>query len=251
MPSAAAGGTGSFDLRAVLDHGVGTRTGSVITDVINGRLFQQYHCSPRSASQRARGAAHAGSAAVTEFARNPFLNGIFRPMYPSRQASASAPKPGGLLDDLGNFVLDDEGDDEDDAILALIDFEAGEGAAECDDENDDENDADDDDEVDDDDLMPVDGSLADHLEDFDADLLATPTKAARPPPTTAQRADEDGVALDDADDDAVDDAAAASATARKRRASASPRETSSHAGDDPSLKKKRTGAAGGEIAVGV
>lgn len=231
----------------MLDHGVGTRTGSVITDVINGRLFQQYHCSPRSASQRARGA-HGGGAAVTEFARNPFLNGIFRPMYPSRQAGAGVPKPGGLLDDLGNFVLDDEGDDEDDAILALIDFEAGEGAAECDDDNDDENDADDDDDdVDDDDLTPGDASLDDRLEDFDADLLATPSKAARPPPTIVQ-CSEDDVALDHPSDDA--DGAASSAV-RKRRASASSLETSSHAGNAPALKKKRAGAAGGEIAVEV
>lgn len=201
-----------FDLRAILDHGVDTRTGSIITDVINGRLFQQYHCSPQSSSR-------ADNVAETEFARNPFLTGTFRPMYPSRSSGSQ----GGLLDDLGNFVFDDEIDDDD--ILSLIDFEAGEN-----DETDSQAEAG---------FTPISGEL-----ELDDDLLATPSKIPLSTETTSQSYDDDDDE-DDGDEDEeeseeVEEIAHEHGTGTKRRAG-----SISHGySTGPVLKKKR-----GEIAV--
>jgi len=78
----------------------------MIHDVINGRLFQQYHCSPLTVEDHSPN---------TDVVRNPFLGNSLRPMYlrtPSR-------RHGGFEE------LEIEFDEVHEGVLNLIDFDGG------------------------------------------------------------------------------------------------------------------------------
>lgn len=95
-----------FGFRSTIDH-INSRTGSMIHDVINGRLFQQFHCSPLTAEE---------PSPSTEIVRNPFLGNSLRPMYlrtPSRRH--------GQFEEL-DMDFDEEAHVD---ALNLIDFDGG------------------------------------------------------------------------------------------------------------------------------
>jgi len=85
-----------------------TRTGAHISDAINGRLFQQYHCTQLQLPEPA----DFGDSNLTEFARNPLLMGSIRGIFENAL--------------VGLMEQDDEieGDD-DDEFHAFFDIEGG------------------------------------------------------------------------------------------------------------------------------
>lgn len=85
-----------------------TRTGAHISDAINGRLFQQYHCTQLQLPEPL----DLGDSNLTEFARNPMLMGSIRGIFENALA--------GLMEQDDDI----EGDD-DDEFHAFFDIEGG------------------------------------------------------------------------------------------------------------------------------
>lgn len=85
-----------------------TRTGAHISDAINGRLFQQYHCTQVQLPEPV----DFGDSNLTEFARNPVLMGSIRGIFENALV--------GLMEQAGDM----DGDD-DDEFRTFFDIEGG------------------------------------------------------------------------------------------------------------------------------
>lgn len=97
----------------MLDFG-DSRTGSIITDVINGRLFQQFNCNTPALNSRTRSQA--------EFARTAMLRNSF-PRF-----------AGGVFGDFDESAIDDETHEQ---AMSLVDFQDDEDEDEDEDESED------------------------------------------------------------------------------------------------------------------